>query len=50
MLCFLFFGFGARYYGDAVDIYSHCGSLFRPSVMFSLWRRILIEKLLLGDH
>ena len=49
-VCFVFFLFGARSYRDVVDIYFHCGSLFRPSVMFSMWCRISIEKLLLGDH
>lgn len=35
LFCF-FFLFGARSYRDVVDIYFHCGSLFRPSVMFSM--------------
>ena len=35
-VCFVFFLFGARSYRDVVDIYFHCGSLFRPSVMFSM--------------
>ena len=33
--CFVLFFF-LRYYRDAVDVYIHSGSLFRPSVVFNV--------------